>query len=778
MKRPIIYLCLSMALGIMFAVYYNWLFTVFLLFAIIILMCFTRYTFNVKYFLVLFVLFIIGYLDVTRINLELYQIDKISASEETLTVIGKIEQVDINNDSKLIIKVKAIEHNGSKTNPKINIIAYTKEDIKADVGDLVKLDGYLVGMKRPTNPGGFDELSYYYSRKIYYKLYSDNAVIINHSFNFNSLISNLRNSVYEHINYLFPENEASIISTMLLGMKEELSQDTKKLYQMSGISHLLAISGLHVSILGLGLFNFLKKVSNKIKTSAGISIIVLILYCLLTGGSISTVRATIMLCLMLLSYFFTERYDVFAAIFSAAFIILLLNPYQLFDVGFLLSFSAVLGIVLITPILEERYNQFNKKILSLLFVTLSASLCTYPVIAYFFYQLSFYGVIVNLIVVPIMSGVIGFSILAITLSYAWIKLGTFTAGIVYFILKYIEMITKLVPGLPIHIIHIKKPTILCILIYYLILFSAAAKRIKYRSIIIISLIIVMLTLNGSLRINDNKVEVTFLDVGQGDSAVINYQNKVWLVDGGGNINSTSEHNQGYYVLLPYLYSNGITHIEGIWISHSDFDHIYGIIEVIREVSVKYIVMSAPYQTYKDELTQKLIEVANEKNIDIYYLAKGDRITYNELSMTCVYPEKKISYYPNNNARSLVMQLKLNEFDILFPGDIEADQEFNLINSTCEEKLSSEILKVPHHGSGTSSSDIFIDEVSPKVAIFSYGEHNKFGHPSISVVNKYETRGIDDYHIKDEGAVTVTSNGKSFSIFSCSTKRKADYLCSD
>lgn len=778
MKRPVVYCCLSLVLGILIAGYLSWFFTVVLLALLMILYCYYMKKQHWSYLLILIMFCAFGFFNTSRVDFQIDKLNHLMNFNESVEVFGTIQKIELKEDQyQLTCLLNKISQAGHRWRTKVKVIVYMKSKEVLRIEDTIHLQGSIQCFKKPTNPGGFDAYQYYRSQKTYYCIYGDQIEIIKSHNGIRRGLDNLRNALEEQIIQIFPATEAGIMNTLLLGSKNELDSSTKKLYQVSGISHLLAISGLHVSVIGMGLFQLLKKCLRKEKTSALIACCVLWAYCLLSGMSTSALRSTLMITLMLFTYLFGEKYDIITSLFLSGLLILSLNPYQLMDVGFLLSFCAVGGIVFVTPELEIRYNQNKNGLMSLLFVTLGASLLTYPILVNFFYQVSLYSLFVNLIVVPTSSVIIGFGILALLSSVVSTLIGRFLAGMVYFVLKYIEMICYSVTFLPLHTIYLKKPELITILLYYVGLYLwLKLKKIRIAKLLLMGMLAVFLTgICLSTILHHKELRITFLDVGQGDASIIEYRNQVFLIDGGGDIQSKAEFNKGHYVVLPALASKGVNHIEAIFISHSDFDHIYGIIEVIKEIPTELVILPEPYVQEQDELLQTLLEILKEEHIQIKYMSSGDKFYMHDLSFSCVYPEADTIYYPNNNAKSMVLKLIYKDFSVLFTGDIEEQGEKTI---DALVTLDSDVIKVPHHGSKTSSSKGFIEAVSPLVAIFSYGQHNPFGHPSKEVVERYLDLKIDNYHVVDEGAILIKTTGKMFTVKGFYSKREEKYSCNN
>ncbi|PKM51053.1 MAG: DNA internalization-related competence protein ComEC/Rec2 [Firmicutes bacterium HGW-Firmicutes-7] len=778
MKRPAIVIFICYAAGSFVCLYFNWFYIVMLLFAMIISVCLIMKVYQWKYLVIFSTIFLIGYFNSQRIDNITDKIDKIIDYDKPIEAIAEVHSIDMTSN-KMICKLNKISQDTNKITSGIKVIVYSKKLEPYEVGDQIKIYGSMQIFSKQTNPGAYDTRGYYLANKIYYSIYASNIEFIaSRQYSMDRILNNSRVRLEKQINHLFPSNEASVINTMLIGSKGIINDSTKELYQVAGISHLLAISGLHVSIIGMALFQLLNKFIKSQKVCGVISILILWTYCLFTGGSTSTLRATIMLTFMLLTIFLNENYDAISALFISGTMIVVGNPYQLVDVGFLLSISAVYGILYVTPKLNAKYNPNSNIILQMLFVTLGASIFTYPILAWFFYKLSFYSVIMNLIIVPAATILITFGILALLTSFIWLRAGELLGGVVYFTLKYIEMCCEWVAKLPLNTLIIGKPSIFIIIIYYILIFlwlqEKQGKRLLKAKIIIILVGILFIGVNSFNQMG--RLKITFLDVGQGDSAIIEYSGKTFIIDGGGKVSSSlNTKNTGAYVVMPYLESEGIYQIDGIFISHSDFDHIYGIIEVVKEIKTDFIVLPKPYEQEQDDLVRTLLACAREKDIEIYYFSEGYKYIYECLNIACVYPQAKAITYKNNNEKSLVLNISYKDFSVLFTGDIEEDQEDDI---RLLEGVKVDIIKVPHHGSKTSSTKNFLEEVDPSVAIFSYGKYNRYGHPSKEVVDRYKILGIKAFHISNEGAVIVTTKGKAYVVKTYFTRRKEKYICNN
>jgi len=272
----------------------------------------------------------------------------------------------------------------------------------------------------------------------------------------------------------------------------------------------------------------------------------------------------------------------------------------------------------------------------------------------------------------------------------------------------------------------------------------------------------------------NRVTIINFDVGQGDSAMITYHNKAFLIDAGGDTKLYGRDNVGRTVILPYMKSKGVNQLEAVFISHSHFDHIYGLIELIPLVRIKHVYLPAAYQNYEDSLLCQLKELMKSYNIPYSYLASGDRVVYDQLTFNCLYPFND-EVLKDNNDQSLVIKLSKGRFDYIFTGDIGTAVEAAIMNSDILYGI--EGLKIAHHGSNSSSQLEFLEAINPSFSLVSYGEYNFYGHPSDITLRNLELIDTNIYKTAEDGALSVYYDG--FMVYymdSMYNKGKDYYLC--
>ncbi len=719
-----------------------------------------------------------------------YPSDKVPFYSIEGQIVGTIQDMKIEEgDGNLLVEVSEMKVKNKTYKKPVLIKVYGKKIEGVKIGDKVSIIGKISKLLPPANPGGFNEKMYYNIRGIHYKCYMKAYRVIDHKVGyFNDIKYSLKRALYKLRNkatvtydQLLPAKEAQLMKAMLLGDKTGMTADTKNQFAKAGISHILAISGLHVAIIGYGLFNLMTHFIAK-KKALWVTILFLIFYCVLTGGSVSTIRASFMIIVGLMAYFFGRSYDIYSALATAAMIILIINPLYILDIGFLLSFSSVIGIITLLPALNGLYNKTNNKIISLMNVSLAATLGTLPVILYSYYEIQLYGIGVNLIVVPLMSVVVLMGFLALILGSMSLLLGKLCIGIVYYILMLYDYITKLVGKLPFHTITVGRPSWLYLIL--IILFIVLIALVRNRNITIGQwkrCMFLNLTFFGVVTLITwllpKPLQMTHLAIGQGDSTVmITPSQHVFIVDGGGNRKKDAlAPDTGYYTIKPFLKYHGISKIDSLFMTHSDQDHVGGLIELMDYFTVKRLIIPYGYKYKKEEdkLLNKLVAKAYEKHVTISYMQTGDVIGAGEVVIEAMYPSKDIQGYKSNNAYSLVLAIDYKGFSSLLTGDIEKEEE-ELLNQMFADGLYSDIIKVPHHGSKTSSTKGFVQNVNPVVAIISCGRDNRYGHPHREIVDRYNGLSVPIYNTAEDGAVVIKTDGQSMGITTYNTEREDYY----
>lgn len=722
------------------------------------------------------------------------------------TVTGTVQRITESGEKRaILIQTSQIEGKDYLVTKAYRILVYEREGAIGEVqaGNRVQWELELQIPSKPTNPGEFDAQAYYRARGITFLGYLRQGHIQNERNNrIQQGLLKYRWSSQQAFSQLLPEPYAGVLNAMLLGDSTGLDSELKKLYQKSGIAHILAISGLHISILGSILYKGLRKTGIS-GWGAGIPVMVLLVaYGWMTGFSGSTIRAVIMFGIALGGDMLGRTYDMLTAMGVACLWMLLENPWRLADAGFLLSFGAVFALGGIAPMVEREItkwkqkkskeqqcekHQKNKKqeqckknpgyekgiarlkvhglrIGQQLRTGILLQLITGPIVIYFFYDFPVYGVLLNLIVVPLMTPIIVTGVLGLLL-YPW------AFGIARIILLpcgwLLELITglcRLTQKLPGSVWHVGRITIWQMVLYYGILL-AFFLVLRYKRKWLLGLTI--LVVSGWILLKPQAdLTIVMLNVGQGDGMLMETpEEKHILIDGG----SSSRSHVGEYVLAPAVKYYGTNTLDYIFVSHMDEDHVNGIQELINlsiqgEIKIKTLVV--PEFALTDSEFQTLLTPAEQAGIEIHTLNSKESMQIDRITICCIAPDTDWQKaLPDKNNRSMVLSVSYQSFDMLLTGDLEAKGEQWILREEPEQlKEQYELLKVGHHGSSGASTMEFLSRVSPDIALISCGVQNRYGHPHAETLERILGVNASIYRTDEEGAVIVEVSDEKIKVY--------------
>ena len=703
-----------------------------------------------------------------------YEAKYANISEE-VSIKAIIISEPVDKDYKKTYTIKVEEINGDKKykNTKL-LLDIKKSELKEEpeFGDEIEIIGELKKPNDARNYKGFDYKQYLKSKKIYATVSSENYKIIskNKIDIISKVINSVQNNMKSNINKILNEEEAALCIGILVGDREAISEQTEDNFKKSNLTHMLAVSGSHITYIINALAMLLGKTSKR--TSKIFTIIILIFFMALTGFTFSVIRACIMGILVLLASLMYRKPDTINNLGISSFIILLFNPYAISDAGFLLSYGGTIGIVLLGDKIENAiYKEENKnkniinKIIKYIIIsfsiTLSANLIIIPIMAYNFSTVSFTFWISNILAAPIMeiATIFGFIIYFISIFFIPLAkfLGIFLNLLLYLLLKIAE-VSSLIPGSS---IYIKTPYIIECIIYYLFIviwlkwdyIKNAIKVKKILKVLVASSILLIIFSSIFICCFPKTLKIYFVDVGQGDCTLIETPtNKHILIDGGGS--EFGNFDVGESTLLPYLLDRRITTIDYMLISHFDSDHIDGLFAVMENLKIKNIIISK--QGEKSDNFIRFQELVKNKKVNVLVVKKGDRIQIDKYSyFEILFPEKNLIQDNVLNNNSIVANFCSMGFKLLFTGDIEEIAEkrlWELYRDT--DKLKSTILKVAHHGSKTSSTAKFLELVTPKIALIGVGEGNKFGHPNNGVLDRIRDYTNKIYRTDKNGEIEI------------------------
>jgi len=688
----------------------------------------------------------------------------VNFAEEEQTLIGVVSDAPTIKKDRVIYDVKALyvkkEEGYRRITGKVRLSSILEDERpQFFYGDVIEFSGKLKLPQGRRNPNGFDFRAYLLQKGISTTMFSREIEIIGKSRTnpFIAAAFYLRERLIAFYEKYLPLNLSSLIVGVTLGIKDNIPGETIKAIKNSGVAHALAVSGLHTGIIYAVLEFAFYRLGISRKLSFVIESIVIIFYSFLAGLSPSVIRASIMIMVFMLSKVVGRENDSLNSLCFSAVFLLLINPLTLFSVSFQLSYAAVTGIILFYDPIKKLLKPLPKCLNESIAVMVSAQLVVAPVLAYYFYNISLVGFITNLLVVPLVSLILISGLISGITGLIFEPLGALFVKCPGFLLDIVERIVFTSSKLPFATIVIPAMPILSTFMYFIslalifdLIHFADENLVKYKKAFAIVLIVTaVLPAVWPFK----TFEVTFIDVGQGDSILIQTKGKkVILIDGGGLPSySNSDFDTGEDIILPLLYSKGINQIDVAVFTHFDDDHAKGLLSILKSVKVKNIVYGLPEDC---ETFKEMLKIAKQKQIKTIQVSRGDSFIVDKAVFEVLHPVKDVPHSSGNN-NSVVLKLTYNGVSFLFTGDLEYEGEQSLISS--ERDISSLVLKIGHHGSSTSTSREFLSKVSPMYGVITVGVDNNFGHPSPQVLSLLEESGISVLRTDINGAI-------SFKIF--------------
>ncbi len=638
----------------------------------------------------------------------------------------------------------------------------------------LSFQGVINRPKTATNPGGFNYQRYLASLGVSGTVNIFNSEVTAEGIEPGGMISRLgysiKNRVLGIVEYCLSKNQAGLLAGMIIGYKDGLDENAFEAFSKAGLTHIMVASGMNVAFIILPLLLLFKKLNIGNRSSSVITIFVLILFVFVTGFSASVVRAVIMGIIILVGKIIMREPDIYTSISAAALIILIINPFIAFDIGFQLSFGATLSLVMFYPVIKAGISRIRipEIIADTLAATLAAQIGVVPITLYYFNNFSIISVVSNLLVVPMVQIITIIGFIMVFAGLININLAVLIGYMNNTFLSFVLFVTEKSSKVPFASIKLPTPPMWMIIMYYVVIIYMLVGRERLNRLRrfrkVKWAVIILLTLSLLIgKIIPKPIEITFLDVGQGDGAFIRtaHGTKV-LIDGGGReAGSKSSFDIGESVMVPFILDTGTKSIDMVIASHGHSDHTEGLEAVLEEIRVGMLVLPDT----DGNGFEKLKSICAGKGIKIELCKKGDIIkldneTRFEVMNPLEFSRDELSLQSLNNS-SLVLKLIYKNFSVLFTGDSEIPVEERLVGS--QLSLESDLIKVGHHGSTTSSSTEFIERVNPEYAVISVGEHNKFGHPSQFVVDRLTEKNIKLYRTDESGAVTVKSYGRGLKI---------------
>ncbi len=666
--------------------------------------------------------------------------------KEMVTIISDIQE----KEYKKVCTAKIV-----RNNKKILINIKMSQDIPSiKYGDSLYIEGEFKQPEEARNYKGYNYKQYLKTKKIIGTVELEKAKILKSSNG--SFIHNIQKYIKDTINGTLTDEEGNLLLAILLGDKDKLSEDIQESFKTSNLSHMLAVSGAHVSYIILGLTYVLQNSIIGKKNGKIVCIIFLLVFMAITNFTPSVTRACIMAVLTLFSGIIYRKSDVYTNISVAALITLIFNPYNLLDLGFQLSYGGTIGIIIFIKRIQEKKS--NSKVINYIkqmaLVSIYANIIIIPIMMYHFNTVSFTFIISNIMASPILGIIVITGFLFIITSITVKPLTRLIAIFIKPILSILIKISQICSKLPFSNILVVTPYMFNVISYYAIILYCIKSKKNNKCKIIICLLIVLILINFIIYIFPQKLRIFFIDVGQGDSTlIITPDKKTVLIDGGGS----DSFDVGEKVLLPYLLDRRILKVDYVLISHFDTDHCGGILTIMEKVKVKNIIISE--QAEHSENYERFKKLMINKKIRLIEVKKGDKIKIGRYSeFKILFPTSRLlSENPLNN-NSIVAQFNYNNFKMLFTGDIEKLAEQQILK-TEKAEIRADILKVAHHGSKTSSIPEFIKAVRPKIALIGVGKNNTFGHPNQQTIKNLENIKCRIYRTDLQGEIIIKIDQK-------------------
>ena len=679
--------------------------------------------------------------------------------EETLLIKGQVYKKTNNSNYQILyLKNNSVEDS--------RLLIYDKDVTDVPIGKYILIRGKLGFFEQVRNPGGFDEALYYARQNIFGSVLCEEIFEVSGESNMlMEWLYQLKTTWKNRLLDCMGEKNGGILAAMMLGEKSEMDAEVKELYQNNGISHILAISGLHISFIGLGIYQWIRKTGLGFLVSGIFAMGILTLYVLMIGFSVSALRAYMMLILKIGADITGRVYDMLTAAMLGAAITVGCQPLYLTDGGFYMSYGAILGIAILLPVLEQCFP-CRRKWMSWCYASIAINIMLFPITLWFFYVFPTYSFFINLFVLPLTGPILGIGFLGSFLSLGIPFVGEVLLKVCSLILGFYEWICRVGNKLPMSRLVLGQPEPWKMMLYYVVLIIILAfiywlKRKKFQRryhryvwlMLVLAVGLIVYRPSGSL-------DITMLDVGQGDGVYLKGpKGTTYFIDGG----SSDESSLGKYCIEPFLESQGTGILDYVFITHGDTDHYSGIQEMLERqdvgIHIQNIILPCNY-TLDDDLLS-LAKNARNVGVTVLTIEEGKCLQEGEFTITCIQPAKEDSELIGN-AGSMVLEVTYGQFSMLCTGDVEGEGEELLLKKIKGKDY--DVLKVAHHGSRNSTTERFLKLCIPEIALISAGVGNSYGHPHKELLERLEAIRCRIYNTQKNGAIMIQTDGNSLTIW--------------
>ena len=700
------------------------------------------------------------------------------STDSVLSVSGVIESSKISRDGRnqYVLDVDSMYLKNVMLDVTGKLIIFSRNhSMILSYGDRIRINGPVEKILPVRNPGQFDYQRYLAARGIYHRFqwnHPDSIRILSRksgSWWQSFCIQPVARYARETFHRALSENSAALVQALLLGEKQDLEQEKIVKFQTVGVVHVLAISGLHVGFIVVFALTGLSLIRVPRQMRFWLLMMILFLYGAVVQFRPPVVRASLMAVFYLYAERIERKPDTDNLLSGAALIILIADPVELFNPGFQFSFIAVASILHGTAVFDRWIplktfvlNRFSRNIFSRLIingiwmpllVSLSAVLGTMPLTAYYYGLIPVVALLANLIVIPLIAGIVLLALFILILQPISHFIATGVADMIDMLHLLLDTVVNTFASIPLASVQIANPTIILVILLtltFMVFLHTEQIRMRWIFIVLSSIILIFLILPGYE--SEKTLDVTFLDVGQGDAAHIRFPNgRTMLIDAGGADRSWDN---GITTILPFLKKSGFMRLDYLVASHAHDDHIGGMVSLLREIKIDTVILNA--YPYRSKRFISLQELCREKAIPVLSVGRGDRIPADPSCRVYILHPDSISILANNfsgsecNNSSIVLKIQYGDMGMMFTGDLEKSVEPKV--GMYGDFLESEITKIAHHGSNTSTSDAFLKFIDPVMGVIPVAKKNKFRHPSPKTLERLRSRNIKIYRTSHTGAI--------------------------
>lgn len=655
--------------------------------------------------------------------------------EHYVYLYGKVvsdPDVDVDN-TKLTIQARYVELDGQKRGTREKVLVSVGEDEQTwRYGDIVSVEGIIIGPMEQMNDKGFSYESYLRARGIAATMYCDEGQVRVYR-NEAGFPWKMKKFVLAQIDRFVPGDAGALLKGITLGDKSSFTVEMITIFARAGISHIVVVSGMHMSILMLFVMYLCKRLGLKKRARAVAGTIVVFFFMCMVGFTPSVMRAGITCIIAMLAVLLRRKKDFLTTMAVAAAAVTMLNPYSLFDVSFQLSFTATIGIVYLAEPIKKLVDFLPETLAEIIAMSVAANIATLPVVVWYFSDVSVIAVLSNVLIVPFVNILFIGTFFMAMVGGIFPPLGSVLGYLLGALAHTILYLAKQLAALPYATVALPRPPMIVNIYYYVGLYAiwmlTKRQRIPEMRLLLCCMIAMAISYSLVQYWTADAVRMEFINVGQGDSCMVRLPNRHHILIDTGEKGTGTTNN-----VVDYLKKRGIYTLDCVYISHADSDHSGGLEEVLNNIKVKKV--AVPQLNIRSKDMEELMQMVMKKGVPVEMVSAGDHYKVEDLEIKALWPipisgNSKVA---NDNNLSMVLQVSYQNNAALFMGDVEEAAEEMLVHSKAE--LQCNILKVAHHGSKTGTGNALLDETRPEYSIISVGK-NSYGHPDADVLTRLE-----------------------------------------